>query len=72
MRQLSKHDVNKLSIAKLLELLPVEITNDGVVVAIISDVNNVDDKPKAKHDVNNVSLYGRFSKEAQASGRMRS
>ena len=41
MNRLSKHDVNKLSMSKLLDLLPFVITNDGVSVALVCDVNNV-------------------------------
>ena len=55
MKQLSKHDVNKLSIAKLLDLLPFQITNDGVPVAAvipIHDVNIAGKKPSRGYDVN--------------------
>ena len=58
MNRLSKHDVNKLSVAKLLELLPVELTNDGVVVALIQDVNKLNNNVKANYDVNKVNVPG--------------
>jgi hypothetical protein len=59
MVKLSKHDVNKLSIAELVKLLPVELTSDGEVVALIQDVNIVEVKvkpnSKANYDVNKLS-----------------
>ena len=41
MRQLSKHDVNKLSVAKLKELLPFQITADGEVIASVIPAHDV-------------------------------
>lgn len=52
MRRLSKHDVNKLSVAKLKEMLPFEVVADGEVAFVAYDVNRLEEKPKANHDVN--------------------
>ena len=52
MRRLSKHDVNKLSVAKLKEMLPFEVVADGEVAFVAYDVNRLEEKPKASHDVN--------------------
>ena len=52
MRQISKHDVNKLSVAKLKEMLPFEVVADGEVIFVACDVNKLNPKPKASHDVN--------------------
>jgi len=67
MKQLSKHDVNKLTTKALTEQLPFQITNDGEVIALVSDVNRVEGESKASRDVNIL----RFSKSAQAKGAMR-
>jgi len=66
-RQLTKHDVNKLSVAKLKELLPFEVVGDGEVAFVCHDVNNVEAKPKAKHDVNTMTELP-LSKHKQAEG----
>ena len=49
MRQISKHDVNKLSVAKLKEMLPFEVVADGEVIFVACDVNKLN--PKPSHDV---------------------
>ena len=65
MRQISKHDVNKLSVAKLKEMLPFEVVADGKVIFVACDVNKLNPKPKVAHDVNKPRLsswelkYGR-------------
>ena len=41
MRQISKHDVNKLSIPKLKASLPFEMTSDGEVIAVVDYPNDV-------------------------------
>ena len=56
MRQISKHDVNKLSVAKLKEMLPFEVIADGEVIFVACDVNKLNPKPKASHDVNKPRL----------------
>lgn len=66
MNRLSKHDVNKLSVAKLREMLPFELVADGEVIALVSDVNRLDDKPKANHDVNKALTELPLSKHRQA------
>ena len=66
MKQISKHDVNKLSVIKLKEMLPFEVVADGEVVFVAYDVNRLESTPKATHDVNRL----RFSKDAQAKGRL--
>jgi hypothetical protein len=65
MNRLSKHDVNKLGVAKLREMLPFILVSDGEDVALVSDVNNVEDKPKTGHDVNRVTELP-LSKHKQA------
>ena len=55
MKQITKHDVNKLTVAEIKELLPFEVLSDGEVVLIAvakQDVNKVIAKPKAGCDVN--------------------
>ena len=65
MRQISKHDVNKLSVAKLKEMLPFEVVADGKIIFVACDVNKLKPKAKAAHDVNKPRLsswelkYGR-------------
>ena len=65
MRQISKHDVNKLSVAKLKAMLPFEVVADGEVIFVACDVNKLNPKLKAAHDVNKPRLsswelkYGR-------------
>ena len=54
MRQLSKHDVNKLTTSELKELLPFELMSDGEAVALVSDVNILEPIPKANYDVNRL------------------
>ena len=49
MKQITKHDVNKLSVAKLKEMLPFEVVADGEVIFVACDVNKLN--PKARHDV---------------------
>ena len=59
MNTLSKHDVNRLTMSKLLNLLPCEVTDDGKPVAVIlpyHDVNKLSPSPEANHDVNRVRL----------------
>ena len=41
MRQISKHDVNKLSVAKLKAMLPFEVIADGEVIFVACDVNKL-------------------------------
>ena len=71
MRQVSKHDVNRLSIAKLKEMLPFEVVADGEVVFVACDVNKLEYDTKAKHDVNKLGEL-RLSKTRQAQGRLSS
>ena len=78
MKRISKHGVNKLTASELKDCLPFQMTNDGEVIAVVissSDkakydgiqyVNKLEAKPKGSQYVNKL----RFSKEAQASGRM--
>ena len=60
MRQLSKHDVNKLSVARLREVAPFEVMADGEVSLVVYDVNRVNDKPEASHDVNRENPWGKL------------
>ena len=55
MRQISKHDVNKLSVAKLKEMLPFEVVADGEVIFVACDVNKLEETHKASHDVNKLN-----------------
>ena len=48
MKQITKHDVNKLSVAKLKEMLPFEVVADGEVIFVACDVNKLNHK--ASHD----------------------
>ena len=69
MNRLSKHDVHKLSTAKLRDKMPFELTSDGEVIAVVYDVHTT---VKANHDVHttkNITELA-FSKRAQASGRL--
>jgi len=65
MRRLSKHDVNKLSVAKLRDMMPFELVADGEVIALVHDVNKA---TKASHDVNKLEELP-FSKGKQAKSR---
>jgi len=55
MRQISKHDVNKLSVAKLKAMLPFEVIADGKVIFVAHDVNKLTPSSKAAHDVNKLA-----------------
>ena len=65
MNKLSKHTVNKLSVAKLRGIAPFEITDDGEAALVVYDVNKLEGKPKASHDVNKLTELP-FSKRKQA------
>ena len=57
MKQITKHDVNKLSVAKLKEMLPFEVVADGKIIFVACDVNKLNpDVHKASHDVNKPRL----------------
>ena len=56
MKQITKHDVNKLSVAKLKEMLPFEVVADGEVIFVACDVNKLNPSSKASHDVNKLRL----------------
>ena len=49
MRQLSKHEVNKLTAKALTEQLPFEITNDGEVIAVVWSPGDVTNTVVARH-----------------------
>ena len=66
MRQLSKHDVNKLSVAKLQELVPFEITADGEAVLVVHDVNTVASISPRKQSVNRTGFRTMSSEEGHA------
>ena len=66
MKQLSKHDVNKLTASELVKEIPFELVSDGKVIAMVCDVNRLEKDSKASHDVNRL----KFSKDAQAKGRL--
>ena len=51
MRRISKHDVNKLSVAKLKAMLPFEVIADGEVIFVACDVN----KLNPSRDVNKLN-----------------
>ena len=59
MRQISKHDVNKLSVAKLKGMLPFEVVADGEVIFVACDVNKLNkpthDVRQPRHDVNKLA-----------------
>jgi len=70
MKQITKHDVNKLTAEELKARLPFQMVSDGEVIAVVLpayDVNKLEPPVKASHDVNKEL---RFSKVRQASGRM--
>jgi len=57
MRRISKHDVNKLSAAKLKEMLPFEVIADGEVIFVAYDVNKLNPNSKASHDVHKLTTW---------------
>ena len=63
MKQITKHDVNKLSVAKLKEMLPFEVVADGEVIFVACDVNKLN--PISKHDVNKLEGMAFWNKAAQ-------
>ena len=65
MKQITKHDVNKLSVAKLKEMLPFEVVADGKIIFVACDVNKLNPKPKASHDVNKLKGMAFWNKAAQ-------
>jgi len=72
MRQITKHDVNKLTAMQLKAQLPFQVINDGEIIAVVlpvHDVNKLKPQVKARHDVNKATEL-RFSKASQASGTM--
>lgn len=99
MKQIGKHDVNKLTAQDLKDKLPFELVSDGEVIAVVlpyHDINRLDDVNKAKAGTIHNIRQGtearkrgsmlpqrkhrqldyqsndlRFSKSAQAAGRMR-
>ena len=68
MKQITKHNVNRLSVVKLREMTPFEITDDGEAVLVVYDVNKLDSKPEASHDVNKLTELS-YSKTKQARSR---
>ena len=72
MRQISKHDVNKLTAREMKARLPFQIVSDGEVIAVVLpayDVNKLGQATKANHDVNKASEL-KFSKAKQAAGKL--
>jgi hypothetical protein len=72
-KQLTKHQLNKLTAKELKDMLPFEITSDGETIAAVipsCDVNKLQPKletsSKPAHDVNELPL----SKHKQAQGRL--
>ena len=63
MKQITKHDVNKLSVAKLKEMLPFEVIADGKIIFVACDVNKLNHK--ASHDVNKLKGMAFWNKAAQ-------
>ena len=66
MRQLTKHDVNKLTAKRLKELLPFQIISDGEVIAAVipaCDVNKLEEKRAPKGELP-------LSKAKQAQGKL--
>ena len=56
MRQISKHDVNKLCVAKLKGMLPFEVVADGKIIFVACDVNKpTHDVRQPSHDVNKLA-----------------
>lgn len=55
---------------ELKESLPFELTADGEVIAMVTDVHNLEDKPEASHDVHKLAELP-FSKSRQASSLIR-
>ena len=69
MRQISKHNVNKLTASELKAQLPFQIVSDGEVIAIVMpphDVNKVTDTITMTAKPTEL----RFSKDRQAKGRL--
>jgi len=77
MKQLTKHDVNRLTAKELRSRLPFEIVSDGKVIAAVIPVCDVNklayeqtQGQKPAHDVNKLELP--LSKKRQAEGRLSS
>ena len=51
MQQLNKHDVNKLTASGIKDRLPFVLVSDGEDIALVCDVNSVNDKPTPSPDV---------------------
>ena len=85
MRQITKHDVNKLTASQLKAKLPFQIVSDGEIIAVVlpiydvnklgqeseagHDVNKLNQKREASHDVNKLGEL-RFSKSRQVRGKL--
>ena len=72
MRQITKHDVNKLTASQLKAKLPFQIVSNDEIIAVVlpvHDVNKLNQKREASHDVNKASEL-RFSKSKQVSGKL--
>ena len=72
MRQITKHDVNKLTASQLKAKLPFQIVSNDEVIAVVlpvHDVNKLNQKREAIHDVNKAKEL-RFSKSKQVSGKL--
>lgn len=59
MRQISKHDVNKLTAREVKDRLPFQVVSDGEVIAVVLPT----------YDVNKANGL-RFSKARQVGGRL--
>ena len=83
MKQLTKHDVNKLTASELKDILPFVITSDGETIAAVipvCDVNKLQARleppPELVHNVNRLEHKGHdvnelpLSKRKQAEGRL--
>jgi hypothetical protein len=73
-RQLTKHQLNKMTAKELENMLPFEVTSDGETIAAVipvCDVNKLQPKletpSRQAHDVNNELP---LSKHKQALGRL--
>lgn len=67
MKQLSKHQVNKLTAKELQKLLPFQILSDGEVIAVVLPVTDVTllkkKSPKDKHRTVKVTPLIKQQKE---------
>ena len=75
MRQITKHDVNKLTASQLKAKLPFQIVSDGEIIAVVLPVYDVNkasyDVNRAGHDVNKLNQKREASHDVNKLGELR-